>query len=74
MNLNANLPGRPITKTPPINIPHTTETTFGYDVSVDFFDPAKKSPPNSWTNRLISRFDQFSNVGSYLGTSIGSNT
>ena len=73
MNLNENLPGTSITRTPPMNIPQKTESTNECDVSVDFFDPSKKSPPNSWTNRLLSRFDQFSNFGSYLGTSFGSN-
>lgn len=78
MNFNVDLPGRPIKKTPPINIPQknqdandSTESTNECDVSVHFFDPSNKSPPNSWTNRLESRFDQFSNFGSYLGNSFG---
>lgn len=77
--LNIELPGRPANKTPPINIPgktenanESTDSMNECDVSVHFFDPSKKSPPNSWTNRLVSRFDQFSNFGSYLGTSFGS--
>lgn len=78
MNFNVDLPGRPIKKTPPINIPQKTQnindsadSTNECDVSVHFFDPSNKSPPNSWTNRLLTRFDQFSNFGSYLGNSFG---
>ena len=75
MNFNVELPGRPNKKTPPMNIPEKTQNTADsendYESTLHFFDPSKKSPPNSWTNRLMSRFDQFATLGNSFGNTFG---
>lgn len=64
MILDIKLPGTPSHNTPPINIP-TKKTNNNedcesniYETISNLFDPSKKSPPNSWTNRLFTRYEQ----------------
>ena len=77
MNFNVELPGRPNKKTPPMNIPEKTQNTADsendYDTTLHFFDPSKKSPPNSWTNRLMSRFGQITALGNSFGNTFCNN-
>lgn len=52
----------------PISIPKTTKkqshkiiATDNYESTLNFFNPDKFSPPNSWNSRLLDRFYKQSN-------------
>ena len=46
------------TITRPITIP-SNSSCHEYSLKENAFNPSKNSPPNSWSKRLINRFDNY---------------